>query len=61
MENSLRAIRIFDLSTDAENVATFPGVILDVVVCALVCKLCHFDLFGGELFVEVEEVEAGWG
>jgi len=54
VEDGLGIIWVVDLSADAENVATFSGVVLDIVVGALVRELRHLDLFRCELLVEVE-------
>ena len=60
VEDGLGVIRVFDLSTDAKDVATLSCVVLDVVICALVGELRHLDLLRGELFVKIEEIKTGW-
>ena len=60
MKDGLWIIRVVNLTGDTKNVATFSGVVLDVVVCALVCKLSQLALLGGKLLIKVVEVEAGW-
>ena len=45
MEDGLGIIGVVDLRADPENVSAFSGVVLDIVVCALIGELGHFDLF----------------
>lgn len=38
----------------SKNVTALTDIVLYVLIVALVGELGHFDLFGGELFIEVK-------
>ena len=58
MENSFGVVRVVNLSRDAKDISALPGVVLDVVISALICKLSEFGFLRGELLVEVEQVQS---
>ena len=61
VQDGLGVVWILHVLRDTQNVTTLADVVLDIFVIAFVGELSHFDLFGGKLFVEVEQVEARRG
>jgi len=58
VQDGFGIIRVVNRSGDSEDVTTLAHIVLDIFVVALVRELCEFDLFGGELFIEIVEIEA---
>ena len=61
VQDGLGVVWILHILRDTQNVTTLADVVLDIFIVAFVGELSHFNLFGGKLFVEVEQVEAWWG
>ena len=61
VQDGLGVVWILHVLRDTQNVTTLADVVLDIFIIAFVGELSHFNLFGGKLFVEVEQVEAWWG
>ena len=57
-QDRLRVVGVRHMLAHAEDVAALADVVLDVVVGALVRQLGQPNLLGGELLVEVVEIEA---
>ena len=61
VQDGLGVVWILHILRDTQNVTTLADVVLDIFIIAFVGELSHFNLFGGKLFVEVEQVEARRG
>ena len=61
VQDGLGVVWILHVLRDTQNVTTLADVVLDIFIIAFVGELSHFNLFGGKLFVEVEQVEARRG
>ena len=61
VQDGLGVIWILNVLRDTQYITTLADVVLDIFIIAFVGELSHFNLFGGKLFVEVEQVEARRG
>ena len=51
MQNGFGIIRIFDILSDAKDVATLTNVVVNILIATLISELGHFDLFRSELLI----------
>ena len=58
-QDRLRVVGVRHMLAHAEDVAALADVVLHVLVGAFVCQLSQPNLLGGELLVEIVEVETG--
>ena len=61
VQDGLGVVWILHILRDTQYITTLADVVLDIFIIAFVGELSHFNLFGGKLFVEVEQVEARRG
>lgn len=61
MQDRFRVVGVRDVAADSKDISTFFNVVLEIVVGTLISELGHFNLFRGELFIEVVQVQAGRG